>query len=77
MHRALRWAPRFVDAPPGNGMADNPKALRSTRTHMRLTDYFFSPKAWTLASWVTRNTLPLATTGSEKCTQLVMVFLLS
>lgn len=28
-------APSFVDEPPGNGMAENPEALRSTRAYMR------------------------------------------
>jgi hypothetical protein len=28
-------APSFVDEPPGNGMAENPEALRATRAYMR------------------------------------------
>ena len=28
-------APSFVDEPPGNGMAENPEALRSTKAYMR------------------------------------------
>ncbi len=28
-------APSFVDEPPGNGMAENPEALRSTRAYVR------------------------------------------